>query len=374
MGMTATTMAGFREQMTGSIKNWYRGRGLSGSGLFQYAERLDTMAKKMKAGGKNTDEIKKALAREQAHLLEYPGKFDPSAIVEDGNYIVAGNDYAARIQEHITNALKNLLNGLVQRECHYAGLGTRLELNEPKFTLTAEKLLNKLTEFASRIVQPGYENNTTYITLDKQINAEGGIDAISATYGNLSNLTIGERIFSAKLFSIYQLAKKIFTVTDDAFKDIVAGQKFKVIINQDSGAPIIEAFIRNKFFGLDPKKVIFMYQVKHPTQAVGEKGELEPDTERTSQGNHGLIAFQSVLEERWFRFIPLDKGGYMEERLTPTDYADWQSASAIELIENVEDTAQYVHPHNLAYLGAIEKGRGADKQFAMKMVNNKADN
>jgi len=386
--MKSRDIQGFRKEMRQSIQAFYQRRGLSGGNLYAFSQKLQNITNKLRSGGKTKDEVKKALLQEQADLLKFPHLFslDP---IDDGSFIVLKQGELTEteaslslekrskiINELLTSAYKAIINGVVASEGHYAGLGTRLESPKPKFTMTAKDLLQGLKNFAERISDPKYESDETYQKLDKQIKEYGGLDTIIARFQSLHEWTIGERIFLSKLYAIYQLAKERFGMTDEGFKQVIQTLKFKIIINEESGEKIIENFIKNKFFGLNPRNIIFMKQAQHPTLEVSEDGTLKPDETHLSQGNHGLIPLQANLEDQWFRIIPTHPPkGYREEKITTTDYKDFQNTITILVVESVEDTMQYIQPYDYSYLAYVEKlGKEMGIQMFMKIVGQKEEN
>lgn len=370
MGMTATTIKGFRAEMRASAQRWYEARGLAGPRLFAFQKELQALADHLGAAGKSKDEIKAALAVKQADLLRSP--FNPTPI-DDGSYVVL---HPKPTPAEVKQVRQLLFQGEIGAECHYAGLGARLESKKPKFMMSTEDLLAALTNFAQRINDPAYAGIKLYESLAGQIAKLGGLAALQVKFTRLQNWAIGERIFLAKIYGLYRTARQA-GMSDDDFRQKVKKQKFKVVINQESGGPIIEAFVKNRFFGLDPRNLIFMYQVQHPTHEVKKDGALAEDENHKSQGNHGLVPLQSVLEAVWFQVVPnRADSGYQTEKIAAADLQDFQEAISVLSIESVEDTTQYVWPYDEKYLAIVDQAakKAGGARFFMKIVGNKPDN
>lgn len=388
MAMMARTIDGFRREMGRSILNFYARRGLAGKDLHAFAQRLQGQVAQLRGQGVNKDDIKSALAGEQAGLMEFPLPFNPQPLRDESFLVVKQGGLIEReaslsperrieyVSKLLNGVYSALVNGTIASEGHYAGLGTRLESPKPKFTMTPADLLAGLKKFADRIDDPEFQAKPTYVTLREQLAEQGGLPSVLAKFAGLHDWTIGERIFLAKIYDIYQIAATKFGVTDESFRRIMQSLKFKIIVNEQSGGVIIENFVKGRFFGLNPENIIFMYQAQHPTWDVAENGELRPDAANPSQGNHGLLPFQSNLEGQWFRVLPDGAPrGYREERITTTDYKDFQANVTTLVVESVEDTSQYIQPYDYTYLAYVEKlGREQGVQMFMKIVGQKEKN
>ncbi|MFA5113464.1 MAG: hypothetical protein WC529_04100 [Candidatus Margulisiibacteriota bacterium] len=384
----ARTIEGFRREMSRSILNFYARRGLSGPDLFIFARKLQDQVTQLRGQNASKDDIKKALAGQQAGLMEFPRPFNPQPLQDESFLVVKKGGLIEReaslsperrikyVSELLGGVYTALVNGTIASEGHYAGLGTRLESPKPKFTMTPADLLACLKKFADRSAEPQFRDDPTYVTLREQLAEQGGLPSVLTKFAGLHDWTIGERIFLAKIHDIYQIASTKFGVTPESFRRILQSLKFKIIVNEQSGGVIIENFIKGRFFGLNPENVIFMYQAQHPTWEVAENGGLRPDAANMSQGNHGLLPFQSNLEGQWFRVIPDSAPrGYREERITTTDYKDFQANVTTLVVESVEDTSQYVQPYDYTYLAYVEKlGREQGVQMFMKIVGQKEKN
>ena len=383
--MTATDIPGFRKQMMESISSFYARRGLEGSNLYRFSLKLQKQANLMHGNKASKADIKVALAKMQAGLLRFPHTFlttprrDKSFMTlhMSGNEVEIRNSdgTVAMGRELVPDAKRLLLNGSVANEGHYAGMGTRLESSKPKFEMTPADLVKGLKSFAEKANDEKNKDDDLFIKLTEQLKDGGGIAEVEGKFLGLKSWKMGQRIFLAKLFELAQIGRE-YKMTDEQISKAIRKLKFKIIVNQDSGEQIEKTFVENRFFGFDPLNMIFMSQAKHPTYRVKANGELAPDEKAQSQGNHGLIPFQSALEDQWKRFVPSDSAGeYSVETLSARDYREFQGGIDMVVVESVEDRAQLVRPYDYPYLGLVHKlGAGSGYNFFMQLVGQKTEN
>ena len=380
MRLKAKSIPEFREAMQASVKCWYAKRGLAGKRLYEKTIEIKTLAEKRIGEGFSRDQIKSAVQKEQADLLKYPCQISTIPL-EDNTFCrlrssglsqdvsaLSLEQRNAQVHKLLSSAYLAHIKGLIMSEGHYAGLGTRLGLEKPKFCLTPSVLLESLMSFVERAKDPVNSADPIYQDLKKLIDEAGGLERLKTKFDNLADFSIGERIFIQKLFEVYSIAIYFYGMNAHEVRSCIQKLKYKIIINEKAGESIIETFIKNHFFQLDPQNVIFMKQSGHPLLKVDEAGDLIPDDQLPpSLGNHGLIPFQSMLDRQWYRILPTKAGGYFaEEALRSADYVDFQKEIEIGLVESVEDTTQLRAAYDHVFIGLIRK-HGREEGFRMFM-------
>jgi hypothetical protein len=388
----------FRRLMLDSTRNYFTNRGYSGLQLRDYCKGLAEEAAQHRILGATDGELKQRLAVLQSPTLRFLPKFasihnefsmDPT---NDGSFVrlqpnglpvdttgMTLNSRSLVTQSYEENGSHLVIQGRLISEGHYAGLGTRLESTKSKFCLLPEDLVGSLGVFDKKIKDREYKTDDTaiYTAMAEQIKAHGGLERLHDRYIDMHKIPLGIRIFVQKAWEIYSTAKQLYGMTDEEAREVMAMQRFKIVINQASGDNVLGCFSDADFVGFNPKHFLFMKQATHPTYKISESGDILPDESYQSQGNHGLLVFQSVLDKQWFRVLANQAGGYDQESPLPSaDYHDFMSSASIGLVESIEDTTQLTRAFDFVFIalidhyGRMENGR----QMFMQMVAQKQNN
>jgi len=365
--MGSYTIETLRTLIKLNCERFYRQRGTD---LPAWAENLQKLATGLRAAGKSQTAVRRTLTAAQADILRWPNDFQPA--VKKDILVQPPTPASPRKMEKSLAAQRALFRGKVGILSLYAGNGDRLGCTKPKFEMNPQDLLDGLEREVSQIAPAS--SCPIRQTIIKQLQELGGLHKVAERFNRLQNWSLGERIFIARTYRLYQDAKSSGLSPED-IKDVLQAQKLKIILNRENGGQVIESFIKNKFFGLDPKNFLFMYQVQHPSFEVMADGSLRPDAKHPAQGNHGLTHFNTMLDNVWFRVIPDNGGGYREEALPQTDVYEFQAALSIMMGLNVEDLQQLSEPYDYGLLGyALVASRKRDIAQVMQIVEQKSGN
>lgn len=204
-------------------------------------------------------------------------------------------------------AEKAILNGrflwehTAAGEATRLGLGTKYLLNLNQFDLD-EIVFRMRQEAVSEIEKKGIVGKALTKEkkkINKKITKRTVLDIAGEDPKKSANISLGNRHMLQMAYDVCRIARK----NKENQRKILRKQSVLVVLNEQTAEEILEEFKKFNFFGLDPKKVLFMIQRSFHGIYVKEGNLFYDDTTERNKRlhNHGQMVMQKNHENVVFR-------------------------------------------------------------------------
>ncbi|MFA5871284.1 MAG: hypothetical protein WC858_01040 [Parcubacteria group bacterium] len=243
------------------------------------------------------------------------------------------------------------------------GLGTKYLLDLSKFSL-GDVVSHIRQEALQELKKKGYKTKELAKErkkINQEINAKSVLNIAGGHPEKLLGISLGNRHMLQMAFDVAQIAKR----NRKDPKKVLAKQTAIIVLNEQTAEEILDKFRKYNFFGLDPKKVLFMIQRSFHGIYIKE-GSLYYDqtTEKNKRlHNHGQMMMQKAHDNVFFRVDKKNSG--KREFVSNIEFERILAAHDDLLSYNVEDLGYLTCAVDLPSLAlALELGR---KGFNMVM-------
>lgn len=243
------------------------------------------------------------------------------------------------------------------------GLGTKYLLELGKFSLE-EIAIHIRQEALQELRKKGVKGKKLAEEkkkLAKEFTRKKILELAGGDPKKLMNISLGNRHMLQMAYDVCRIAKE----NKKNPKKILAKQSALVVLNEQTAEEILEEFRRFNFFGLNPRKILFMVQRSFHGMYIKE-GSLFYDqtTEKNKRlHNHGQMAMQKCHDNVIFRVDPKNIGRKIY--LSGKEFEQILSEHDDLLSYNVEDLGYLTCSIDLPSLAlALELGK---KGYSMVM-------
>ncbi|MDI6777808.1 MAG: hypothetical protein QMD77_01330 [Patescibacteria group bacterium] len=236
------------------------------------------------------------------------------------------------------------------------GLGTKYLLNLNRFSLEdiARHIREETVQELEKAGIKGKKLAKEKKRISKEITKKKVLEAAGGDPRKLLNISLGNRHMLQMAFDVVRIAKQ----NKKNPKKILAKQNALIILNEQTAEEILEEFKRFVFFGLNPKKVLFMIQRSFHGIYIKE-GSLFYDrtTEKNKRlHNHGQMVMQKAHDNVIFRVDP--KNTSRKFYLTSKELEKILSTHDDLLSYNIEDLGYLTYSVDLPSLAlSLELGK-----------------
>jgi hypothetical protein len=243
-------------------------------------------------------------------------------------------------QDELKAQVRNVLDGKVLWEHTCAGEATRLGLG------------------AKYLIIPSRHLNSMFMGRDAEIR-----QPLTVRPEQLNHLNLGQRHMLQLAWNIRQLA---LSLSYDC-KLALAKQYLLITVNQHSGWEIVEDFVRARFYGFSPERVLFMMQHSFPGLKPDRAGVWQIDESSPCRlHNHGQMVMQTTMDGQIFT---------LPDRRNPV-YLRWEEYLAVleamtdKVSFNIEDLDYLDSPLDILSLAACANLGRQGYQMVMEVVMN----
>ncbi len=313
---------------------------------------------------KNTQKIDlKGIKKDEAEINAY-ANFKFLAPITERQIIIMDEDKmgTSRAEKAILEG-KFLWEHTAAGEATRLGLGTKYLLDLSKFSLddVVSHIRQEALKEAVKKRLKGKKLAREKSRIQKEINKKSVLEISGGDPEKLMTISLGNRHMLQMAYDVTRIAQK----NKKDPKKVLAKQTAIIVLNEQTAEEILEKFKKYSFFGLSPKKVLFMIQRSFHGMYIKE-GNLYYDqtTEKNKRlHNHGQMMMQKAHDNVFFRVDGKNLG--KRESLSITDAEKIFAAHDDLLSYNIEDLGYLTCAVDLPSLElALELGK---KGFNMVM-------
>ena len=277
----------------------------------------------------------KDIKKDQAEINAYENFKSLEPISEKQILIMDEDKIGTTLAEKAILDGKFLWEHTAAGEATRLGLGTKYLLDLSKFSLSdvvmhiRQEALQELKKKGASSKEFAKEKKR----IDKEISNKSVLDIAGGNPEKLLSVSLGNRHMLQMAFDVVQIAKR----HKKDPKKVLAKQTAIVVLNEQTAEEILEKFKKYNFFGLDPRKVLFMIQRSFHGIYIKE-GSLYYDqtTEKNKRlHNHGQMMMQKAHDNVFFRVDQKNTG--KRESLSAEEFEKILAAHDDLLSYNVED-------------------------------------
>ncbi|OGI24905.1 MAG: hypothetical protein A3J76_05485 [Candidatus Moranbacteria bacterium RBG_13_45_13] len=236
------------------------------------------------------------------------------------------------------------------------GLGTKYLLNLNHFS--PEDIARHIREEAAQELEKsglkGKKLAKEKKKISKEVTRKNVLEMSGGDPRKLLNISLGNRHMLQMAFDVARIAKE----NKKNPKKVLAKQSALIILNEQTAEEILEEFRRFNFFGLDPRKILFMVQRSFHGMYIKE-GSLFYDqtTEKNKRlHNHGQMVMQKAHDNVIFRVDP--KNTSRRFFLSSREFEEILAGHGDFLSYNIEDLGYLTCAVDLPSLAlALELGK-----------------